>query len=405
LTDTILILAARGQVEPMPGFIVGPIARVFGFLIDFLFNMVYFLGSAHSLGFTIILMTIIFRSMMLPLTLKSQKSMIKMRELQPEMNKIKEKYGDTKDPEIVKKRNAEQTALMAKHGANPLSGCLPMLIQMPLFVGLTFIMRQAFLYIGRLRDLYYDLSTAILQVPGLISTAGDTPGKLQQMALPLIPNNILENGARWHNLVVNHGWSPEAAIDEVGEVILLAWPEHLSRVLNRFSMDMWYELYEYIPAAQLPNIQTMVNRLMSIESFFGIHMVEGGGLRWPGILIPLLVGFTMFCSSWLMQQRTHDPNADERARLTQRLMLFVMPIVMMVFTVNFPSGVGIFWITSQVYQVAQDVILMKKDNIPIKIPFLKTAGATAPGDGTIEGKAIEKKSTEAKSSERKASKK
>ena len=371
MTD-MMFLAAR-QVEPQPGFIVGPIAQLFGLLINFLFNIIYAIGPAHSLGFAIILMTIIFRALMLPLSLKSQKSMMKMRELKPELDKIQEKYGKTKDPELLKKANAERSALMAKHGANPLSGCLPMLIQMPLFFGLTFIMRQAFLYISRLRDMYYDLSAAILNVPDMISNS-----EFVRLTSEFIPNAIVQNNMEAHNLL--HAWglwyerTPaqlQQVIDEVGDVLFLGMPEHLSRILNRFNMDDWNTLYAQIPAQYLPNIQDMVNNLRQIEMFFGLHVVDNGGLGWPGILIPILVAITMFASSWLMQLRTFDANADDRTKMTQKIMLFAMPVMMAVFTVNFPVGVGIFWITSQVFQVGTDIVLLKKSGTKIRLPFMK----------------------------------
>jgi len=296
-----------------------------------------------------------------------------MRELKPELDKIQEKYGKTKDPELLKKANAERSALMAKHGANPLSGCLPMLIQMPLFFGLTFIMRQAFLYISRLRDMYYDLSAAILNVPDMISNS-----EFVRLTSEFIPNAIVQNNMEAHNLL--HAWglwyerTPaqlQQVIDEVGDVLFLGMPEHLSRILNRFNMDDWNTLYAQIPAQYLPNIQDMVNNLRQIEMFFGLHVVDNGGLGWPGILIPILVAITMFASSWLMQLRTFDANADDRTKMTQKIMLFAMPVMMAVFTVNFPVGVGIFWITSQVFQVGTDIVLLKKSGTKIRLPFMK----------------------------------
>ena len=211
MTENILALAAR-QVVPEPGFIVGPIARVFGYVIDFVFNIVYAIGPAHSLGLTIILMTIIFRLLMAPLSIKAQKSMMKMRELKPELDKINEKYGKSKDPEITRKANAERSALMAKHGANPLSGCLPMLIQMPMFLGLNFIMRQAFLYITRLRDIYYNLSTALLNVPGII---GDGVGRLEILANEFIPSNMHANNQELSNLLFQHGMWYDTTLEQL----------------------------------------------------------------------------------------------------------------------------------------------------------------------------------------------
>ena len=71
------------------------------------------------------------RILIFPLTLKQEKSMKKMREIQPELDKLKEKYKD--NPQEFQKRTAE---VYKENGVNPLGGCLPLLIQMPIFVAL-----------------------------------------------------------------------------------------------------------------------------------------------------------------------------------------------------------------------------------------------------------------------------
>ena len=363
------------MVVPEPGFIVGPIARVFGFVIDFLFGIVFStIGPAHSLGLTIILMTIIVRFLMMPLMLKSQRAMLKLREIKPELDKITEKYGKSNDPEIKKKMNAERTVVMSKHGANPLSGCLPLLITMPLFIGLNFIIRQAFLYITRLRDFYHELSVALLNVPGF--EAGG--GKLGEMANRFIPQNMHTNNAALARILVDQGiWYDftdvqlAAARELVGETIFIAWPEHLTRVINRFTTDEWYELYGYIPTALLPSIQSMVANIASIETFFGLHVVHAAGFGWPGIMIPILVLISSFISSWLMQKRQFDPNADDKVKTQQKIMLYLMPVVMTAFTFTLPAGVGMFWIATQVFQATQDFIMFRRDGVDLNIPWLR----------------------------------
>ena len=101
-------------------------------LVDFvvhILNAVY--GIVGDYGLAIIIVTILMRIIILPLTLKQEKSMKKMKELQPELEKIKEKYKD--DPQEYQRKTAE---LYKESGVNPLGGCLPLLIQMPIFVAL-----------------------------------------------------------------------------------------------------------------------------------------------------------------------------------------------------------------------------------------------------------------------------
>ena len=101
-------------------------------LVDFVvhvLNAIY--GVVGNYGIAIIIVTILMRIIVFPLTLKQEKSMKKMRELQPELEKIKEKYKD--DPQEYQRKTAE---LYRESGVNPLGGCLPLLIQMPIFVAL-----------------------------------------------------------------------------------------------------------------------------------------------------------------------------------------------------------------------------------------------------------------------------
>ena len=101
-------------------------------LVDFvvhILNAIY--GVVGNYGIAIIIVTVLMRIIIFPLTLKQEKSMKKMRELQPELEKIKEKYKD--NPQEYQQKTAE---LYRESGVNPLGGCLPLLIQMPVFVSL-----------------------------------------------------------------------------------------------------------------------------------------------------------------------------------------------------------------------------------------------------------------------------
>lgn len=80
-------------------------------------------------GISIILLTIIIKAILFPLTRKSQVSMFRMQQLQPMINQLKEKYKHDKQ-----KMGKEQMLLFKKYGVNPMSGCLPMLLQLPVFL-------------------------------------------------------------------------------------------------------------------------------------------------------------------------------------------------------------------------------------------------------------------------------
>lgn len=102
--------------------------------------------TGGSFGLAIILITVLIRLILMPLMLKQYKNQQHMKEkmelLKPEMDQIQKKLKATKDPAEQKKLQQEMMGLYQKHGVNPLSvGCLPMLIQMPILMGLYYAIR------------------------------------------------------------------------------------------------------------------------------------------------------------------------------------------------------------------------------------------------------------------------
>jgi YidC/Oxa1 family membrane protein insertase len=104
----------------------------FGFIsIPFLYVLHFFNRFTGSYGLDIILLTVVIKLLMAPLTHKSFVSMKQMQKLQPQMEKLKEKYSGDKE-----KLNKEIMELYRRNGVNPLGGCLPMVLQFPVFIGL-----------------------------------------------------------------------------------------------------------------------------------------------------------------------------------------------------------------------------------------------------------------------------
>jgi len=110
--------------------IFSPIESLLRFVLESLFAITSAAGFA-SYGWAIILLTIIVKMVLYPLTVKQVKSMKAMQELSPKMKKIQEKYKD--NPQMMQQKIG---ALYKDAGVNPLAGCLPLLIQMPILMGM-----------------------------------------------------------------------------------------------------------------------------------------------------------------------------------------------------------------------------------------------------------------------------
>ena len=118
---------------------------IFGWLNRFIFFPLFsFLTNYFSYGLSIILMTIIVKVAIAPLTYKSYESQVKMRVLKPELEVINEKFKD--DP---MKKQQETMNLYTRSGANPMSGCLPAFLQMPIFFALFVFFPAAFSLRGK----------------------------------------------------------------------------------------------------------------------------------------------------------------------------------------------------------------------------------------------------------------
>src|SRR6056300_67867 len=145
----------------------------------------WFYGYAGNFGLAIIAFTILMRLILFPLAHASFKSMAKMKKLQPDMQRLKETY-----PNDRQKMQQELMALYKREGANPVAGCLPILVQIPIFFSLykvlfvTIEMYHAPFY-GWIHDLSAPDPLGILTVFGLISW--DVPGFLSIINIGILP--------------------------------------------------------------------------------------------------------------------------------------------------------------------------------------------------------------------------
>jgi len=103
-------------------FIINPISDLFKVIMEFFFSL------THSWGWSIILLTVLIKMVLFPTTIKQIQAMNKMKLIQPKLKEIQEKYYKT-NPEEYQRRTME---LYKKENVNPFSGCLPLLIQIPI---------------------------------------------------------------------------------------------------------------------------------------------------------------------------------------------------------------------------------------------------------------------------------
>ena len=319
-------------VQKEPGALIGTIAKVLGSIMDVIFNFVSNFTTTNTLGITIIIFTLLARLLMIPFSINTYKSSAKMREIQPEMDKIKKKYSG-KDPESQQKLNSEIQTLYAKKGVNPLSGCLPMFIQMPIFFALTSVMNNSYKYIGALHDVY-------------VTKISETISSSQELLAAIIP-------------IANTKIPPNGSIEVAIEI-----PEQLARIIYLFKEEDWSAFVSAIPdSLSSTGVELLgyANQVVGMQNFLGLRLTDGAGLTAPGIILAVLTGATSFIQQYIMmkQQEKSSSGGNDTMMATQKNMLIMMPLMMAFFTITTPVGVGLYWITGNLVMILQQIILNK----------------------------------------------
>ncbi len=174
--------------------ILRPIVDLLQVILQFYYDNVF-----QNYGIAIILLTITVRVVLLPLTITQTKSMIEMQKVQPKLKALQEKYK--KDKERLQK---EMLAFYQEHKINPLAGCFPLLLQMPVFFALFLVLQKyeplkeaSFLWISSLGkpDPYYILVVLMMATTFLTSYMITTDPKQSQIAyiMPIVLGIICIN--------------------------------------------------------------------------------------------------------------------------------------------------------------------------------------------------------------------
>ncbi|MDE9451114.1 membrane protein insertase YidC [Aliiroseovarius sp. Z3] len=205
----------------------------FFFLTKPIFAVLHWLnGVIGNMGWAIIGLTLVIKAILFPLAYKSYVSMAKMKELQPEMEKLKERAGDDRA-----KLQQEMMELYKKEKVNPASGCLPILLQIPIFFSLykvifvTLELRHA-PWIGWIKDLSAPDPSSILNLFGLLPYAPPGPESLLAiLSLGVLP--IILGISMWLQQKLN------PAPTDPTQAMIFAWmPWVFMFMLGRFASGL-----------------------------------------------------------------------------------------------------------------------------------------------------------------------
>jgi YidC/Oxa1 family membrane protein insertase len=256
------------------------LANIFQPLIDVFDSVIVFFHDTVGLGWglSIIALTMAVRAVLVPLTLKQFKSMQAMQRLAPEIKELQQKYKDDKQ-----RLNQEMMKFYQENKVNPFGSCLPLLLQMPVFISLFYMLRK---------DLKVDICGAALRAHNIVGSA------VQHHSC----ESVAPNSAKFLFI-------PDLTNHATGAVLV--------------------------------------------------------------VLIVLYVGSQLLSS--VLMSVTADRN--------QRIIMIALPFLFVTFIIRFPAGLIVYWITTNLWTVAQQY-LIRRGAGPIR-PVLAgaPAGATALTNG------------------------
>jgi len=164
------------------GYFLTIIAKPLFFVLDFIYHKLI-----HNFGIAIMILTVLVKTVLFPLANKSYRAMNKMKKLGPQMQELRTRLGEDKV-----RLNQEMMALYKREKVNPAAGCLPMFVQIPVFIALyqvlyvTIEMRQA-PFFGWIRDLSVPDPTSVLNLFGLLPYAVPNLGPLHILSIGAWP--------------------------------------------------------------------------------------------------------------------------------------------------------------------------------------------------------------------------
>lgn len=300
-----------------------PLNTLFGWMTRIFYE---FFGSY---GIAIIVLTIVIRGILIPLNVRSQKSMIKQQALSSQQAEIKRKFPDDKQ-----KQNEEMSKLLSQNGAQSFGGCILPFIQIFFIWPIFYVVRAPLRYLTQVSTANLTNLGTFLSEKGVLKS-----GELSQIASNNIP-------------IIREFQNNSSLIQE-------------AVAKGFFKMGQMIDMnFMGVNLALTPSYKP--------NELFGADR----GLYLPLLIIPVLVLLTtllqMRITNVLKPNYKADKDARERAKMnparkdqvptntmdsTMKMMNWMMPIIMLVTTFSFPSAMGFYWLVGNLMGILQLIII------------------------------------------------
>jgi len=288
------------------------IAIPMGYVLKYIYDMLAF----KNYGIAIILLTVIVKTLLLPLYIKQYHSTSKLSEIQPQMQEIQKRYKNDKE-----KLNEEMMKLYQENKVNPAGGCLPLLIQMPILFSLYYVISQPLKY--------------------MVGKSPEVIGQLFEK-IPAGPDRIAN--MRDLSIITYFGKHPEALAD-------------VSQLLN---------------GDELLNMNFIGVNLGAIPTwdYHKLFDPTTGIQNLILLLVPLLSAVTTYISVKYSMQQTPQTSDNQMQASMQKNMALISPVMSGFISFTVPAGLGLYWIVGNIYQIAQQMFMNRfviKKNVKAEV--------------------------------------
>ena len=337
--------------------------------MDFITLTIYFLKALAKLvggyGIAIIVLTIIVRLALWSLNVKQQRSMKMMQTLQPKLKAIQDRYKS--NPQMMQQKMME---FYKEHQFNPMSGCLPLLIQMPIFILLysALISPQFIAEAGNQKFLFIDSLATTLRATAGISNDGKLGASVGDKFI-LGPNATVYIGDIVKSAKIKDG---AQALHIVGD-LTPGKDIDLSFSLDNFVLDKNLKFSELAKVDKAKVTVTNSNIRENEEVTFTRNDDDymtatvptvpiNKSWHWDVIILIVLFAVTMFISQKIMMAVTKSDNQDPAQAALQKSMGTFMPLMILAtfIVIPIPAGVLLYLITSNIIQIIQTIMINKQ---------------------------------------------
>lgn len=267
----------------------------------------------HNYAWSIVFFTLVTKILLFPLSVKQQKSTAAMTAFQPKLEKLKKQYANNQQ-----KLQEEQMKLYAEEGINPMSSCLPLLIQFPLLYGIFDVVYRPIYHILRAGQPAIDAATNIAREI-FTRDGGKVPTYFEYRPEIYIIKEVQKDPSAF------------AAMNE-------QFPGFVDKVA-----DFNNKLFGIVDLGDMPSLHPEVWNAAAIIL----------------LIIPIMSGVIQLGMTIYSQIRNKKMNPDAPNMAGMNMMLYVMPLFSVWIAFRYPAGIGFYWTMSSLFSFVQSILLYK----------------------------------------------